>query len=62
MPNDTDPNGLVYPEYGLPRDTSKLPNGRPRPLTAQENATAIRRAMIRNERALPRNVRPPRSA
>lgn len=61
MPTDNAPDGRIYPQYGLPRDASKLPNGRPRPLTAQENSTAIRRAMIRNDRTLPSNVRPPRS-
>jgi hypothetical protein len=62
MAIDNDPDRLIRPERGLPRDNTTLPNGRPRPLTAQENATAIRKATIRDERTLPRNVRPGRSA
>jgi hypothetical protein len=61
MPTDNDTDGQPYPEYGLPRDKSKLPNGRPRPLTADENSIAIRRAMLRDEELLPRNVRPPQA-
>lgn len=61
MPTDNNTDGQLYPEYGLPRDKSKLPDGRSRPLTADENSIAIRRAMLRDDKTLPRDVRPPRA-
>ena len=62
MPTNNDTDGQLYPEYGLPRDRSKLPNGRPRPLTADENSIAIRRGILRDDKTLPRNVQPPQAS
>jgi hypothetical protein len=63
MPNrDLDPDHRIWPEYGRAREELGLlrNDGKPRKLSNGENAAAIRRALIRDEPGLPKNVDPGR--